>query len=99
MLGTMALAAVVIGGLWWVWRGARRARVLYRRWRWRDAIVVYGYDEPGRAWPIDATTAAVLALAGPFVPADLDAARAGRAVYLLVAIVWFVFDGSGELVR
>jgi hypothetical protein len=99
MSATMALAAGVLGGVWWLWRGAQRARVLYRHWRWRNSIVVYGHNEPGRAWPIDATTAAVLALAGPFVPDDLDAARAWRGVYLLVAIAWLVVAGWGEVGR
>lgn len=99
MLASIALAAVVFGGgVWWVWRGARRARVLYRRWRWRNSIAIYGLDEPGLAWPIDATAAAVLALAGPLVPDDIDARRCWRAVRLLIAIVWLAagappFDG------
>lgn len=94
MLAWLALAAVFGGGVWWLRRGARRARILYRTWRWRNSIDVYGLDLPGRAWPIDATTAAVLALAGPFVPDDLDAARAWRRVYWLLAIVWLVFVGG-----
>jgi hypothetical protein len=94
MVATMALAAGVLGGIWWLARGARRAARLYRCWRWRNSIAVYGYDEPGRAWQIDASTAAVLALAGPFVPDDLDAARAWRRVYWLLAIVWLVFGGG-----
>jgi hypothetical protein len=91
MIATMALAAGVLGGAWWLRRGSRRARVLYRRWRWRNSIAVYGYDEPGRAWQIDAALAAVLALAGPFAPQGVDAGRVWRAVYLVVGIVWLVY--------
>jgi hypothetical protein len=99
MLAWMALAAGVLGGVWWLARGVRRTRRLYRGWRWRNSIVVYGYLEPGRAWFFDAALAAGLALAGPLVPREVDATRAWRAVSKLAAIVWLVagappFDGA-----
>lgn len=87
MLATVALAAGVLGGIWWLARGARRARRLYRCWRWRNAVAVYGLDETGRAWQIDAGLVAVLALAGPLLRDDLDAWRCWRGAQLAVFLL------------
>ena len=72
----------------------RRAQRLYRRWRYRDSIVVYGYGEQGRAWQAHAALAALLALAGPLVPDDIDATLVRRAVYVTVVVVCLVVGAS-----
>lgn len=89
-MAVAVLAAGLLGSFWWIVRGGRRARRLYRRWRWRNSIEVYGFGAPGRAWPIDAFTAAVLALAAPLVPHEIDAATAWRRVCAVSLIVWWV---------
>lgn len=89
MVATIALGAGILGGAWWLWRGSRQARRLYRRWRYLNSITVYGYREPGQAAAVDAALAALLAImAGPFLRADLDAARCRRAVLMCLLIGW-----------
>jgi hypothetical protein len=90
MVWMLVLTAGTLGSIWWLARGSRRAQRLYRRWRYRDSIVVYGYGEQGRAWQAHAALAALLALAGPMAPDEIDAARAWRAVRVTVVIVWLV---------
>lgn len=90
MVWMLGLAAGTLAGAWWLVRGSRRARRLYRRWRYRDSIVVYGYRERGRAWKMDAALATLMALAGPLVPDEIDPALVWRAVWVTVVIAWLV---------